>query len=150
MSSEKTKSWSQMPPDMQRALISRMPLEVQRRVAAGQTLSERELKRYADKYYDFSRVAVLWHVSDTLEGDRKPLREMSRDIFDTLRKDRVALGKKYGCDTSKFSQSTLDLVVMTGNLKPRAGYHWEITFSNEPVIQTEGDSGGGGGGGGEA
>lgn len=128
-----------MPLHVQQALVAKMPAEVQRRVAAGQQLSARELKRYADKYYDFKRVVILWHVSDTLEGDRKALREMSRDLFDSLRKDRAGLGRRYNCDTSKYPQSVIDQVVLAGNIKPKPGYHWEITFSNAPVLETSGE-----------
>ena len=129
-----TQSWDEMPLALKNELLRKMPLEVQQRVLLEDKLSAEDLKRYAEKYLDFSKFVVLWHVKDGEPETRKALRQMSRDLFEGRRRDRDAISKKYNCDANKYSQAVIDVVVMAENIKPKCGHHWEIEYVDKSVF----------------
>lgn len=82
---------------------------------------------------------MLWHVSDSDSKDRKIFREMSRDLFEARLKDTASLSKLYNCNAKIYPKDVLAQVVLSNNLRPRRGHHWEVTFSEMKLLMDDVD-----------
>ena len=130
-----TTRWSEMTPACRERMTANMPALVAKRIRdTNGDISDDEMKRYFDHYYDFDHVIKLYKVSDTDRSVRSVLRQTSCDVFDGTLKDVKRLERLYRFDSSKMSRSQIEIAVLSMNLKPAPGYHWEVFRSRlEPM-----------------
>lgn len=134
-----TKSWDEMPESLKKDLIAKMPAEVRLRVKAGHKLTADELKTYADKYYDFNKVVVLWKVYNSDDTNRTVMRQMSQDLFRSLRGDLPAIAVKLKADLKTLREMDrllpehVDTMLLSGGVKAPPAFHWEVTYSDHVI-----------------